>query len=1054
MKKNILKNKEQKERKVTYEGYKTGGIIFLFFLFVFSISFINAEVFGYGATEDLPINYSLIPTVNNSQYLRGLTPQQVANLFDDSHLVPYTGATQNVDLGSYDLTASNGYFSGKGSFGTLTPTGFFNVRAGADNIWFETNPSQAVYYSSQLNSDASNTIRNSPILALRAKYWDGSNNNANIFMQNLITDAATGKYKLSFTDGSTELMSVNNDGDLQVVGNLGVGTDNPDELVHLLKSGDTYLKLETSSASGYNGIKLYNNEGDTNANGRVFIRSGGTAVLAGHLELGTEGNREVRFYTNNLKRGLWNSAGNLLIQQTLDSNAELLVGGDGLIVANDITDAVGSDPSLEFKYGSYTSADGHIARIRGYTQSGGGGDILFETASSGSSSYSTKATLLRNGYFGILETSPQQALHINGNILLENNKEIRTKDNGGTQRTVFELDENNNFNLGSSANGDLNFIGGTGYTIAGYIQNVTGDWYINNELFAKKNIDVGSGTDGLSHDVTITSASNAYSYFKFKGDTGWQFEANPISSNEYDFGMNYNRNVYAGDFYIANNGVRNFVLTPGGNLNVTGNTSFNQNLNINGDLEVNGQSYFYQNMNISQNLTVGNIFAEGYWGGSPIIFLTNSTDGDHQLIVYNPSLLPQARSDIEFDNGNENVTFLIGLRGQNNTARGENGAYIYYDGDQPFIQTINNDKGYIWNINTYENGTHKDVFAVMKLNATSLVLDEAASFSLAGSTINVLNYTSGDRNRLSTIISNDFGTYANYDGQLNLISFNANNNTNSLSAVGATNYLAHGMSLGKFNDNYFQPEVGWLINFGKGSMRILNEQKNEGEDESIYLGFFDDVSRGTDFSVNGTINETHAIRIDKNITTIYNEVNITNDTTIQGNLFFKFGQYIDNLVSGWLRINANVNITNNITANELYGYMGYNSDDYLMISIPAANTWTKITNLTSGLVNGFTFYNDTLVCQINGVYDVSHEESFEDGVGDEYNFAISINNEIINKTKSHSIRNNAGDIAKGSGRWSVYLNVGDNVTLQAINHNTGADVDIHQATVAINRIGN
>jgi len=50
---------------------------------IFSFNSATAEEFGYGRTEELPINYSLIPTVNNSDYLRGLTPQQVADLFTE-----------------------------------------------------------------------------------------------------------------------------------------------------------------------------------------------------------------------------------------------------------------------------------------------------------------------------------------------------------------------------------------------------------------------------------------------------------------------------------------------------------------------------------------------------------------------------------------------------------------------------------------------------------------------------------------------------------------------------------------------------------------------------------------------------------------------------------------------------------------------------------------------------------------------------------------------------------------------------------------------------------
>jgi len=74
-----------------------------------------------------PINYSTI-NVNNSQYLQGLTPSEIANLFDDSNLVPYTGATQDVDLGSYGLTADTIDIISSGLL-DVTPTGSADLKS-------------------------------------------------------------------------------------------------------------------------------------------------------------------------------------------------------------------------------------------------------------------------------------------------------------------------------------------------------------------------------------------------------------------------------------------------------------------------------------------------------------------------------------------------------------------------------------------------------------------------------------------------------------------------------------------------------------------------------------------------------------------------------------------------------------------------------------------------------------------------------------------------------------------------------------------------------------
>ena len=53
-----------------------------------------------------------------------------------------------------------------------------------------------------------------------------------------------------------------------------------------------------------------------------------------------------------------------------------------------------------------------------------------------------------------------------GNIVMNNNIELRWKDNGGTERTVLELDSSNNLYLGKSGGGTVNIVSGTSYTTA------------------------------------------------------------------------------------------------------------------------------------------------------------------------------------------------------------------------------------------------------------------------------------------------------------------------------------------------------------------------------------------------------------------------------------------------------------------------------------------------------------------------------------------------------------------------------------------------------------
>ena len=88
-----------------------------------------------------------------------------------------------------------------------------------------------------------------------------------------------------------------------------------------------------------------------------------------------------------------------------------------------------------------------------------------------------------------------------------------------------------------------------------------------------------ASTDAALKIYQIGSNVNSYDCrLQFMQDAGWRIEApryNENTNSAYDFGINYNRNQYAGDFYIANNGTRRLTLTSAGVLHFGGtSTSF------------------------------------------------------------------------------------------------------------------------------------------------------------------------------------------------------------------------------------------------------------------------------------------------------------------------------------------------------------------------------------------------------------------------------------------------------------------------------------------------
>ncbi|MDD5102822.1 MAG: hypothetical protein PHX93_00305 [Candidatus Peribacteraceae bacterium] len=105
------------------------------------------------------------------------------------------------------------------------------------------------------------------------------------------------------------------------------------------------------------------------------------------------------------------------------------------------------------------------------------------------------------GRVGIGTASPEQALHMNGHLLLNNNNEIRFKDSGGIQRTVFELDPNNDLWYGGSMAGSVIFAGGGSYTERMKIDD-DGDIIING------NNKVGIGTTAPETRLEVTGTAS------------------------------------------------------------------------------------------------------------------------------------------------------------------------------------------------------------------------------------------------------------------------------------------------------------------------------------------------------------------------------------------------------------------------------------------------------------------------------------------------------------------------------------------------------------------
>ena len=141
------------------------------------------------------------------------------------------------------------------------------------------------------------------------------------------------------------------------------------------------------------------------------------------------------------------------------TDGNILVDGDlSVDVAGDIIlDADGGD--IFFKNGG-TAYGNFLLSGTDFTigSSQNNGDLIFRGIGGGSDVTALTLDMSAGG-----DATFAAKVNVGENLLMSNNYEIRFKDSGGTERTAIELDNSNNFVVGTSASGVHKFVGGGGY---------------------------------------------------------------------------------------------------------------------------------------------------------------------------------------------------------------------------------------------------------------------------------------------------------------------------------------------------------------------------------------------------------------------------------------------------------------------------------------------------------------------------------------------------------------------------------------------------------------
>ena len=374
------------------------SILFLMLIVVSSFSLVQAEVFGYGRTESIPINYSTIPTVNNSEYFdgystsslytyyRGLLETYFGGLFSpiteplSLHLNGDNSPTATIDWDGQDLINVNNLNATTLTVGNANITGLLYGNGSQLTGLPETDLTGYAEYQFGVND------------------FNGSGNFTTI-----------GKGTLGSLDVGTDALVVNAVG---YEGRVGIGTATPDELLTLSGSN---ARFHFDSADN---VAIRLDRGDTNRQASIeFETNGFNDWMMGSADTDDHGDGSEFFIgTTSVAGGekLWiKMNGNIGIGTTtpsekLEVNGSINISGSGaelIMSGNKITGL-----------GNGTGAQDGVTKSQLDAVSAGAGGANYEF---GANNFNGSGNFTTTGRIGIGIGTPLKELHVVGDVLVK-----------------------------------------------------------------------------------------------------------------------------------------------------------------------------------------------------------------------------------------------------------------------------------------------------------------------------------------------------------------------------------------------------------------------------------------------------------------------------------------------------------------------------------------------------------------------------------------------------------------------------------------------------------
>ncbi len=212
----------------------------------------------------------------------------------------------------------------------------------------------------------------------------------------------------------------------------------------------------------------------------------------------------------------------------------------------------------------------------------------------------------------------------------------------------------------------------------------------------------------------------------------------------------------------------------------------------------------------------------------------------------------------------------------------------------------------------------------------------------------------------------------------------------------------------------------------------------------------------------------------QNLLNVIGDGNFTGNMTIGNKLTFSFGEFIDNLVDGWLRITGNLNVTGNITSENVFIPQYIFSHTNETIPLTTASVWQNVTfsQEVADLNFGFTHNhsnstNHTFTFSQSGIYEINYDFDVEDtsvGASD-----IDVAGRVVHFNRTEVIGSvfetditKQGTEVEISHDFLASFSAGDRIIFQFVADDADVQISTHgtfgvspeSATIVIKKIAN